>query len=282
MKLSHRIDAMYKNLFTILIWLFLVPSVFTEALSTEDIPMGKLGYPLGTYLTIEGIRMEKGKVGTQTLLVNVVNGKKLPSPIPIWIDNIKNPGLPKDTRCVFRGYESGKMIGVPNEVAEKEQIPQSQAVWQFFHYFTVTSVVEPKDLKSIPEVAKLNYSYYEAIFRKYREIVEPDVKKMYSAEIEKLTDVFINKYKEYAIAEIYIWNTDLKTENNLLFRKTYVKANASSGTIAYPKYRYADPRAINIHELREEGQSYILIEQQNVADAKISYRMVIFLSGWSL
>ena len=260
-----------------------VKFIFTPNIQqTEDIPMGKLGYQMGTYLTIEGIRMEKGKVGTRTLLVDTVNGKGLLSPIPIWIDNVKNPGLPKDTWCVFQGYESGKMIGLPFDVAEKEALPVPQAVWQLFRYFVVTSVVEPKDLKSSPEVAKLNYSHYESIFKEYRDVVEPVVKKMDPTEIERLTDIFINKYKNHAIAEIYIWNTDLKTENNLLFKKTYVRANTSSGTIAYPKRKYADPRAINIHELKEEGQSYILIEQQFAADEKISYRIVIFLRGWSL
>ena len=39
------------------------------------------------------------------------------------------------------------MIGLPREVAEKENIPLPQAVWQFYRYFVVTSVVEPKDLK---------------------------------------------------------------------------------------------------------------------------------------
>lgn len=272
-------DTMNKNLFVVLICIFLAPSAFAHDIDNRDIPLGKLGYPLGTYLTMEGIRMEKGKVGTRTLLVDTINGKKLPSPVPIWIDNVRNPGLPKDTRCVFRGYESGKMIGVPNEAAEKEQISVPAAAWQFFRYFVVTSVVEPENLKSGMEITKSDYSYYKMIFKEYRDIVDPTVKKMEPAEIERLTDAFVNKYKDLAIAEIYIWNTDLKTENNLFFEKTYLRANTSSGIIAYPKYRYADPRAININELREEGQSYILIEQQLAADEKISYRMVIFLRG---
>ncbi|TAL27014.1 MAG: hypothetical protein EPN94_02145 [Nitrospirae bacterium] len=279
------IAASNKTFLAVLIWLFLVPSVFAQTLSTGDIPMGKLGYPLGTYLTIEGIgvRAEKGKkVGVRTLLVDTVNGKKLESPVSISIEIENVDVLPKATRCILRGYESGKMIGVPFEVARKEQVPMPAAMWQFFRYFIVTSVVEPKELESIPAVAKLNYSYYESVFKEFRDIVEPAVKKMDSAEIERQTDVFVNMHKDHAVAEIFIWNTDLKTENNLLFRKSYIKAKTSSGTIVYPKSRYADPRAINIHEEREEGQSYILIEQQNVADAKISYRMVIFLRGWSL
>ena len=111
----------------------------------EDIPGGKLGHPLGTYLTIEGVRAEEGKVGVNTLLVDTVNGKKLDAPVGIWVENVD--ALPKDTRCILRGYESGKMIGLPHEVAEKEKLPLPAAGWQFFRYFIVTSVVEPKDLQ---------------------------------------------------------------------------------------------------------------------------------------
>lgn len=115
------------------------------AAKADDIPSGRLGHPLGTYLTIGGVRAEKGKVGVNTLLVDTVNGKKLEDPIGVWIENVDS--LPKDTRCTLRGYESGKMIGVPAEVARKENLPLPQASWQFFRYFVITSVVEPKDLK---------------------------------------------------------------------------------------------------------------------------------------
>ena len=111
----------------------------------DDIPTGRLGHRLGTYLTIEGVRSEQGKSGSKTLLVDTVNGKTLDTPIDIWVDNVDS--LPKAVRCILRGYESGRMIGVPEEVARKEHIPLPQAAWQFFRYFIVTSVVEPKDLK---------------------------------------------------------------------------------------------------------------------------------------
>lgn len=110
----------------------------------DDIPKGRLGHPLGTYLTIEGVRAEAGKVGTRTLLVDTINGKKLDRPIGIWIDNVAS--LPKGERCIFRGYESGKMIGVPDEVARAENLPPPQAAWQFCRYFIMTSVVQPEGL----------------------------------------------------------------------------------------------------------------------------------------
>ncbi len=112
-----------------------------------SIPPGRLGYSLGTYLTIEGVRMEEGKVGTRTLRVDTVNGRKLKEPVSVWIDNVKHPGLPSNTRCVIRGYESGRMIGIPHAVAMAENLPSPQAAWQFRRYFIMTSAVEPLSLE---------------------------------------------------------------------------------------------------------------------------------------
>lgn len=113
-------------------------------------PPAFLGHPLGAYLAIEGVRAESGKVGVRTLLVDTVNGKKLDRPVGVWIENVA--ALPKDRRCILRGYESGKMIGTPPAKiqAAKEagrEIKLPQAGWQFFHYFVVISVDEPQDLK---------------------------------------------------------------------------------------------------------------------------------------
>ncbi|MDY0169578.1 MAG: hypothetical protein RBS80_23755 [Thermoguttaceae bacterium] len=116
------------------------------AARADEIPNGRLGHRLGTYLTIEGIRAAKGKVGVNTLIVDTVNGKKLDTPMGVWVENVDS--LPKDSRCILHGYESGKMIGVPFEVAKKENMPLPQPRWQFFRYFVVTSVVEPIDLKT--------------------------------------------------------------------------------------------------------------------------------------
>lgn len=115
------------------------------ALSVDDMPMGSLGYKLGTYLTIEGIRAEKGKVGIRTLLVDTVNGGKTDMPVYLWMDNVES--LPEGERVVVRGYESGKMIGIPDEVLEKEHLAQPQVRWEFYRYFIITSAVQPADLK---------------------------------------------------------------------------------------------------------------------------------------
>ncbi|MHC4406997.1 MAG: hypothetical protein ACYTG0_45875 [Planctomycetota bacterium] len=137
--------------------------VFLLSAHTESgIPKGRLGHPLGTYLKIEGVRAEAGKVGTQTLLVDTVNGNKLDQPIGIWIENV--PALPKGERCIIRGYESGKMIGIPYEVAKAENLPIPQAAWQFYRYFIMTSVVQPEGLDK-----KLKRMSYAERLRQRRE-----------------------------------------------------------------------------------------------------------------
>ncbi len=108
----------------------------------DRVPMGRLGRPIGSYLTIEGVRMgaEQGKVGTKTLLVDTVNGSELEQPIGIWIENVE--ALPASTRCVFKGYESARWIGIPQEVIEATGC-EPQAGWQLWRYFVVTSTVRP-------------------------------------------------------------------------------------------------------------------------------------------
>lgn len=107
--------------------------------------IGPLGTPLGRYLTIEGRRAQQGKVGVQTLLVEKVDGKPLKTPVGLWVDNIRN--LPAGTRCVLKGYETGRMIGTPPDVLRKAGLPAPQAGWQFQVVFIAVQVVEPPSLK---------------------------------------------------------------------------------------------------------------------------------------
>ena len=107
-------------------------------------PVGRLGYRIGTYVTIEGVRAERGKVGVHTLLVDKVSGYKLDEPVGIWVENVE---LPAGKRCVLKGYETGRWIGVPGEVLHATGAPAPQAAWQFQFYFLATSVEQPKALK---------------------------------------------------------------------------------------------------------------------------------------
>src|SRR6185436_13319344 len=67
-------------------------------LHNGDVPIGSLGSPVGSYLTIEGVRLDDMKTGVHTLRVETVNGSKLANPVAIWVEN--TDALPKDVHCV--------------------------------------------------------------------------------------------------------------------------------------------------------------------------------------
>jgi hypothetical protein len=108
---------------------------------TAETPVGLLGYRIGTYLTIEGIRAEEGKVGVSTLLVDKVGDYKLKEPVAIWVEGLE---LRPKQRCVLKGYEGGSWIGVPESVLRATGSPEPHAMWQFYIHFVVTSIDEPK------------------------------------------------------------------------------------------------------------------------------------------
>ena len=116
------------------------------------IPMGRLGYPLGSYLTIEGSESPDRFKGVDHLLVvDKVNGKNLAKPIGVELRHVESPELPAHERCIVRGYETGWMEGIPEEVVKAENIPTFQTrVWGFARVFMVTSVIEPESLKVRP------------------------------------------------------------------------------------------------------------------------------------
>lgn len=114
-------------------------------------PGGYLSSRLGEYLTIEGVRYEgNGKVESNSLVVDMVNGEKLEKPLVIVVRNIR---LPAKTRCVLSGYEDGEMIGIPPAVQEafkrvgRTDIPMSSKGYQWRPYFVPLSAVQPRDLK---------------------------------------------------------------------------------------------------------------------------------------
>jgi len=126
------------------------------ARAQNEVPTGKLGFPLGTYLTVEGEAAKGGfKVNpTCTLVVDTVNGKRLQRPVSIVVENLnmKDP-LPQQGRVVIKGYESGKMIGTPPGAIEAakeagKNIPLPQAGWQFYRSFVLTSWVHPERSES--------------------------------------------------------------------------------------------------------------------------------------
>jgi len=75
-----------------------------------EIPIGKLGYRLGTYLTIEGV---PGKGKFPPLLVDRIGEYKLKEPVAIVVSNCR---LPLTNRCTLKGFETGGWVGVPPTV----------------------------------------------------------------------------------------------------------------------------------------------------------------------
>lgn len=128
-----------------------------SVLDGREVPFGRLGYRLGSYLTIEGKRADGPKSGTQTLLVDMINGKRVANPIGIWIDNAN---LPPKFACTIKGYETIRTLGIPPAriVAAREtgkHIDLPQAGWQVQPYFVALSDVAITDatLKGDPAVA---------------------------------------------------------------------------------------------------------------------------------
>ena len=68
-------------------------------------PGGFIKEQLGIYLTIEGVLYDgNGKVESNSLVVDTVDGNKLDKPIVILVRNVR---LPAKTRCILKGYELG-------------------------------------------------------------------------------------------------------------------------------------------------------------------------------
>lgn len=106
-------------------------------------PMGRLGHRIGTDLRVEGVREQSGKVGPNSFLVDKVGDVVLAAPVDLWVENVR---FPVGARCVLRGYESGRWIGVPPEVERAEGLTPRQAAWQFQNFFIATAVEAPAEL----------------------------------------------------------------------------------------------------------------------------------------
>jgi hypothetical protein len=125
-------------------------------LDNRGVPFGTLGFPVGSYLTIEGVKEKQQKLPNQHWLVDTVNGRKLNKPVSIdvervsmidWTNNVDTRSLPDDQRFIFKGYETLEMMGIPPgiEAAANESgqgVPAiQQGAWRLDYFFVVTSVV---------------------------------------------------------------------------------------------------------------------------------------------
>jgi len=103
----------------------------------EDLHAGRLGHELGTYLSIGGFRDTSGKSGPSLLRVDTVNGQRLDPPVSLWVEDVL---LKAGERVELQGYESGRFIGIPEDVTRATG-EIAQAEWQFQRYFIATAIV---------------------------------------------------------------------------------------------------------------------------------------------
>lgn len=114
------------------------------------VPVGTLGIPIGQLVLLEGTRIDGNKYGDRTMKIEKINGKAVTSPMEISINNVH---LPKNQRCVIRGYETMYMRGSPPAYEQLAKLkkqpppPQPQMGWQVFCEFVALEAVEPQSLK---------------------------------------------------------------------------------------------------------------------------------------
>ncbi|HUU19827.1 MAG TPA: hypothetical protein VMW72_21935 [Sedimentisphaerales bacterium] len=107
-------------------------------------PTGRLGHPIGSYLTIEGHR--DPRKNPSSYLIDMVNGAKLENPVRVWIENLKLPRPDPSVRCVISGYETFRWYGQPREVQLAEGWEEAQMTFQPGFFFRATSVKKPANL----------------------------------------------------------------------------------------------------------------------------------------
>ncbi len=130
--------------------------VKTAQLEPNQVPIGILGYRIGEYLTLEGVK-EKGvfKAGGR-LVVEKINGEVLAKPIAIGLQNVS---LPDDQRVVVKGCEIFQIYGNPADYWRKKEMGEPVSDWSLAqrggkmsechvsHGFVVVKVVTPVGLK---------------------------------------------------------------------------------------------------------------------------------------
>ena len=137
-------------------------------LDTNGIPFGTLGYPVGSYLTIEGPNpkwYEQHGKSISSVIVDTVDGSTLDRPIRIEVHFRQDTEQPNNNpygmvsstnyeRFVFKGYETMGLHGEPPafEAADKEtgQKPNpwppgpQMPTWRLVYSFEVIFIISPK------------------------------------------------------------------------------------------------------------------------------------------
>ena len=109
----------------------------TVAELRNRMPIGELGKPLGTQLTLTGAWPKQAQLIANAMEVTEINGKRLLSPIQISIRG--NPQIREGVNFRLEGYEAGEFSGDPGWFNPRVQQP-----FQYRVFFVVTKVIEPQ------------------------------------------------------------------------------------------------------------------------------------------
>jgi hypothetical protein len=110
----------------------LVTSAFAQT-ETNQI-RGRLGYPLGTLLTVEGVKLVPWK--GPALVIQKVNGRLLEKPVTMELVNVQAFDVATNVACCFKGVE--EMLVVPDNYS---QLPKGT-----YYRFRVKEVITPPEV----------------------------------------------------------------------------------------------------------------------------------------
>ena len=173
----------------------------------SGVPIGTLGFPVGTYLTIEGVKEKSSLKYDQHWLVDTVNGSKLAEPVSIVMQTAN--GSTNGTRCGFKGFETLQMIGPPpgyvaaaKEAGRRDivrNLEQEQDGWQLLFYFMDTSGMSTRNFmlhgfalgnRPVAALVQVEASKFEEVTNRSNEIQKIIAARLVGLEKE---DSFTNK-----------------------------------------------------------------------------------------
>ena len=129
--------------------------------SIERPPSGMLTDAIGQLITIEGLSPDDAKLkknGSARFQVDTVNGVKLEKPRKVRVGGLE---IPRNIRCILKGYETGKMVGTPpavtqaaEELGQKYIDGRQMAGYGWSTHFVVLIIVEPQALQTLSNITQ--------------------------------------------------------------------------------------------------------------------------------
>ena len=116
---------------------FLQKIASAQVLKEDEVIMGKLGKPVGTEMTVEGLLNMRMGYG---LSISKVDDKEISPPVEVWVYNlVPIPFFPENTVCRVVGFES--VINFGNSTSTQIQMGGERLV------FLLNKVIFPENLQ---------------------------------------------------------------------------------------------------------------------------------------